>query len=463
MFNLPGLPVKDGRKTRVYSNHIHDNNTDNFAPKGNIVATVPTGTGFMVLANDEVEFFDNRVENNRTANALILSFDSTGKPANDAAFDPYPQQVYIHDNKFAGGGDSPIARAEGDEGREVRAHRRSAGHPLGRHGGEGPRRRADADLHRANGDADFANIDYAGKLAKFSTDMKPHDCSCLVAAGELAGPGLVDAVQLTRPSCAAASSAWRRSRRVRHQGRAPAWIFPRISRAPERVASARAARRQARAERRRHALRSELTAVQRLRAQAAHGRAAAGHEHRYGGRVRVPRRYGDIEDVLLSARDGAAEEPSVFAKSSRRLRRGARSRPGALARNASVDQHVGRLGRDPVRVERRQTERRSRSPATRCRWSWSAIKAVNRSHISPDTNQCAGCHALEHHSQKIEPIGIRARHLNKTFRYGESSENQLAHWQKAGLLSGAPIRAPRNAVGRSGADSDLEARALTSM
>ena len=93
VFNLPGLPVKDGRKTRVYSNYIHDNNTDNFAPKGNIVATVPTGTGFMVLANDEVEFFDNRVENNRTANALILSFDSTGKPANDAAFDPYPQQV----------------------------------------------------------------------------------------------------------------------------------------------------------------------------------------------------------------------------------------------------------------------------------------------------------------------------------------------------------------------------------
>src|SRR4029434_3597221 len=39
VFNLPGLPVKDGRQTRVYSNHIHDNNTDNFAPKGNIVAT----------------------------------------------------------------------------------------------------------------------------------------------------------------------------------------------------------------------------------------------------------------------------------------------------------------------------------------------------------------------------------------------------------------------------------------
>ena len=81
-------------------------------------------------------------------------------------------------------------------------------------------------------------------------------------------------------------------------------------------------------------------------------------------------------------------------------------------------------------------------------------------YLVPDTNQCAGCHALEHHSQRIEPIGIRARHLNKPFRYGESSESQLAHWQKAGLLTGAPNpeRAPRNARWDDPQD-DLEARA----
>ena len=81
-------------------------------------------------------------------------------------------------------------------------------------------------------------------------------------------------------------------------------------------------------------------------------------------------------------------------------------------------------------------------------------------YLVPDTNQCAGCHALEHHSQKIEPIGIRARHLNKTLRYGAASENQLAHWQKAGLLTGAPdpAQAPRNARWDDPADG-LEARA----
>ena len=39
------------------------------------------------------------------------------------------------------------ARAEGDEGREVRPHRRPAGHPVGRRGRQGPRCRGHADLH----------------------------------------------------------------------------------------------------------------------------------------------------------------------------------------------------------------------------------------------------------------------------------------------------------------------------
>jgi uncharacterized repeat protein (TIGR03806 family) len=82
-------------------------------------------------------------------------------------------------------------------------------------------------------------------------------------------------------------------------------------------------------------------------------------------------------------------------------------------------------------------------------------------YLVPDTNQCAGCHALEHHSQKIEPIGIRARHLNKTYRYRSGSENQLAHWQEAGLLTGAPepAQAPRNARWDDPDDANIESRA----
>ncbi|MGH8185104.1 MAG: parallel beta-helix domain-containing protein, partial [Steroidobacteraceae bacterium] len=171
------LPVKDGRKTRVYKNHIYENNTDNFAPPGNMVATVPTGTGFMVLANDEVEFFDNRVENNRSANALILSFNSTGKPANDPGFDPYPQQVWIHDNQFVGGGDSPDQLDM--KAMKVAKFGLTGSLPDIMWDGSAPQGQSASGMQiciRNNGDADFANIDYAGKLAAFSQDLKPHDC-----------------------------------------------------------------------------------------------------------------------------------------------------------------------------------------------------------------------------------------------------------------------------------------------
>jgi uncharacterized repeat protein (TIGR03806 family) len=65
----------------------------------------------------------------------------------------------------------------------------------------------------------------------------------------------------------------------------------------------------------------------------------------------------------------------------------------------------------------------------------------------PNTNQCASCHTPNHASRQIAPIGPKARHLNISFPYVGGVENQLAHWQRIGLLAGAPLpqAAPRNA------------------
>lgn len=54
VFNLPGLQLKNGAGTRVYNNMVFANNTPNFAPSGNIVGLVPTGTGIAVLAAHHV-------------------------------------------------------------------------------------------------------------------------------------------------------------------------------------------------------------------------------------------------------------------------------------------------------------------------------------------------------------------------------------------------------------------------
>lgn len=109
VFNMPDLP-QPGHTTRVFKNRIFKNNTANFGRKGTAVAAVPAGSGVVIMSNDRVEIFDNEIADNKTANVLVAShysagYDSKYKPS--AAFDPYPEYIYIHDNRFSGGGDSP--------------------------------------------------------------------------------------------------------------------------------------------------------------------------------------------------------------------------------------------------------------------------------------------------------------------------------------------------------------------
>jgi uncharacterized repeat protein (TIGR03806 family) len=82
-------------------------------------------------------------------------------------------------------------------------------------------------------------------------------------------------------------------------------------------------------------------------------------------------------------------------------------------------------------------------------------------YVVPDANQCGGCHAVEHHKQTLKPIGPKARHLNKDYRYVGQRENQLDHWRRVGLLRGgpAPDAAPRNARWEEAASGSLSDRA----
>ena len=107
VFNLPGLSQR-GSGTRVFDNDIVANNTENFAAPGTVVSVVPAGTGVLVMANDLVEVFGNRIADNRSANVAVTSsftVDISGE--DDPLFDGYPEGIYIHDNEFAGGGDQP--------------------------------------------------------------------------------------------------------------------------------------------------------------------------------------------------------------------------------------------------------------------------------------------------------------------------------------------------------------------
>lgn len=121
VFDLPGL-TKYGHTTKVYGNQIHDNNHENFAQKGNIVASIPPGSGMMVLATHDIEIHDNTISDNRSVGLAVVSYELVAalnegeqQQANsiggvqtvnnrfkeDSLYNPFPYNVTIHKNKFS--------------------------------------------------------------------------------------------------------------------------------------------------------------------------------------------------------------------------------------------------------------------------------------------------------------------------------------------------------------------------
>lgn len=120
IFDLPGL-TQYGHTTKVYENKIYNNNHDNFALKGNIVASIPPGTGIMVLATHNLEITKNEIIDNKTVGTGIISYElvaalnegeveqetSIGGVQTvennfraDTLYNPFPYGIYIHDNTY---------------------------------------------------------------------------------------------------------------------------------------------------------------------------------------------------------------------------------------------------------------------------------------------------------------------------------------------------------------------------
>jgi parallel beta-helix repeat protein len=104
VFDLPSLPMQGGHNVRVFENVVNDNSTPNFAPKGNIVASVPTGTGVLVMANRNVEIFDNVFDNNGTANVMIVGYRYEHK---DPKYQPLPKDIVVRGNQHGKAGYAP--------------------------------------------------------------------------------------------------------------------------------------------------------------------------------------------------------------------------------------------------------------------------------------------------------------------------------------------------------------------
>lgn len=103
--NLPDLS-QTGTRARVFDNTVKNNLRGNFAHPGHIPAEVPAGTGILTLSMTDVEIFDNEIEENNvvgTAVASYLALSALGlvpSPA-DPMYNPFPGNVYIHDNTYS--------------------------------------------------------------------------------------------------------------------------------------------------------------------------------------------------------------------------------------------------------------------------------------------------------------------------------------------------------------------------
>lgn len=108
VFNMPGLSQPGGR-VRVYDNDVYENDRGNFGHPGTPVASIPAGSGVVVNSHDDVEIFENRIRDNRTANIIIASVYSSNFADSSFSdtFDPYPDRIHVHSNDLSGGGDKP--------------------------------------------------------------------------------------------------------------------------------------------------------------------------------------------------------------------------------------------------------------------------------------------------------------------------------------------------------------------
>jgi len=84
-------------------------------------------------------------------------------------------------------------------------------------------------------------------------------------------------------------------------------------------------------------------------------------------------------------------------------------------------------------------------------------QAVALDWVVPNRNQCKGCHDV---AGDIQPIGPRARNLNRSVAYAGGAEDQLRHWFDGGLIDAAPsAQSPRIPNAYDPASGALEARA----
>ena len=194
IFDLPGL-TQYGHTTRAYNNRIHDNNHENFAQDGNIVASIPPGTGVMILATHEVLLHDNEITDNQTVGVAIISYElvaalnaeveeQPGAVAGaqtvnnqfreDTLYNPFPYDISVFRNRITNTHWFPDVG--NDIGKLLIWYSPFSPPALLYDGIEDPNRKQRNICFAENGEVRFVNLDAEHDFESLSMDITPFIC-----------------------------------------------------------------------------------------------------------------------------------------------------------------------------------------------------------------------------------------------------------------------------------------------
>ncbi|MFN8888299.1 MAG: hypothetical protein ACK5WF_12635, partial [Cyclobacteriaceae bacterium] len=184
-----------GHTAKAYKNNIHDNNHENFAQKGNVVSSIPPGTGVMILATHNVDFYDNTLTDNRTVGVGIVSYEMVAalnegeqqqegaiggvqsvnnRFREDSLYNPFPYHINIHHNQFENSHWFPTMQS--DIGKLLLTKSFFDTPDVVYDGIENPKQKERNICVSENGEITFMNLDAANDFKALSKDGAAFAC-----------------------------------------------------------------------------------------------------------------------------------------------------------------------------------------------------------------------------------------------------------------------------------------------
>jgi len=111
-FVTPGLPIKTTQDVIFRHNFVVDNNHANFGAPGSTVAGIPSGTGVLIMAADDVVLEGNVISNNKVAGIIITDHGHAANITADPESEPNSDRVKLLDNVMLNNGFDTIPEAK---------------------------------------------------------------------------------------------------------------------------------------------------------------------------------------------------------------------------------------------------------------------------------------------------------------------------------------------------------------